>query len=161
MRLLVGLGNPDPQHRYNRHNVGFMAVDAIVQRHRLGPWLPVAKGMGVASKGTLNTEDVLLLKPLTYMNASGVVVEQVTKYLKLDLGDIPELRQGVDRYVLGNFMADERSWVEAMQNAIAANAGLIATRRDLDFSDKINLAMEAQGFDDKWRRHRIDMNHNG
>jgi peptidyl-tRNA hydrolase, PTH1 family len=208
MRLLVGLGNPDPQHRYNRHNVGFMAVDAIVERHDLGSWRSFANGLGTACKGIISNEEVLLLKPLTYMNGSGAVVQETAKFYKLGLKDIvvfhdeielppaklkmrlgggsrghnglrsitahvgndyfrvgigvgrPEQRHGVDAYVLGNFMPDERSWVETMLRAIAVNAGLIASRRDQEFPDEVNLVMEAHGFDDKWRRHRVDMNRN-
>src|SRR5437764_709969 len=88
MRLLVGLGNPDPEHKYNRHNVGFMAVDAIAERHGLGPWRPVLKSTGAASKGTLEGEDVFLLKPMTYMNASGSVVLQAANFFKVSLDDI-------------------------------------------------------------------------
>jgi peptidyl-tRNA hydrolase, PTH1 family len=203
MRLLVGLGNPDPEHRYNRHNVGFMAVNAIVERHGLAPWRSVLKGAGAASKGTLDGEDVFLLKPMTYMNASGSVVLGAASFFKVSLSDIvvlhdeielppaklktrvgggnrghnglrsisahvgndyrrvgigvgrPEVRRGVDSYVLSDFGMDEWPWVDAMIGAIATNAGLIATRRDSLFEEKINVAMDANGFDDSWRRSRV------
>ena len=69
MLLLVGLGNPGPEHANQRHNIGFMAVDEIVRRHGFGPWR--AKFQGQASEGTVGGVKVLALKPETYMNRSG------------------------------------------------------------------------------------------
>ncbi len=66
MRLFVGLGNPGPKFARNRHNVGFMAVDEIARRHGFAPWR--RRFQGETSEGTLGTERVILLKPMTYMN---------------------------------------------------------------------------------------------
>ena len=69
MLLLVGLGNPGPGHAGDRHNIGYMAVDAIVRRHGFGPYRN--KFRGQAAEGTLADERVIALKPETYMNLSG------------------------------------------------------------------------------------------
>src|SRR5579875_2883808 len=69
MRLLVGLGNPGSRYAMTRHNVGFMAIDAIAQRYRFAPCR--AKFQGAISEGAIGDVKVLALKPETYMNASG------------------------------------------------------------------------------------------
>ena len=69
MRLLVGLGNPGANYARNRHNVGFMAVDAIARRHGFPSWR--RRFQGVAAEGPLGGERVILLLPGTYMNDSG------------------------------------------------------------------------------------------
>ena len=69
MLLFVGLGNPGPKHASNRHNIGFMAVQAIARRHELSPWR--RRFQGVAVEGNIAGERVLLLLPGTYMNEFG------------------------------------------------------------------------------------------
>ncbi len=64
MRLIVGLGNPGARYERNRHNIGFMAVDAIVHRHSFPPFRPRFKGE--FAEGTIAGEKVMLLKPQTY-----------------------------------------------------------------------------------------------
>src|SRR5438874_8685844 len=86
MLLFVGLGNPGPQHVNNRHNIGFMAVQAIAKRHNLGPWR--RRFQGVAAEGTIGREKVLLLLPGTYMNESGRAVAEATHFYKLPVGDV-------------------------------------------------------------------------
>ena len=80
MLLLVGLGNPGPEHVGNRHNIGFMAVDAIAAKHRFGA--PRTRFKGLVSEGQLGGERTLILKPLTYMNLSGEAVGEAARYLK-------------------------------------------------------------------------------
>lgn len=82
MLVLVGLGNPGPDHAGNRHNVGFMAVDAIVRRHGFGPWR--ARFEGLVSEGWIGSCKALALKPLTYMNESGRSVGQSIRFYKLE-----------------------------------------------------------------------------
>lgn len=81
MRLFVGLGNPGGQYERNRHNVGFMAVDAIAAAHGFGPWR--AKFQGAVAEGRLGLEKVLLLKPGTFMNLSGDAVRAAMTFYKL------------------------------------------------------------------------------
>jgi peptidyl-tRNA hydrolase, PTH1 family len=81
MLLWVGLGNPEPRMARNRHNIGFMAVDVVAIRHRFSPWRNRFKAL--VSEGTLSGEKVLLLKPMTYMNASGEAVQPAAAFYKL------------------------------------------------------------------------------
>ncbi len=81
MLLIVGLGNPGPSHAKNRHNIGFMALDEIVRRHRFSP--PRRRFHGEARDGTIAGEKVLALKPSTYVNRSGEAVGAAVRYYKL------------------------------------------------------------------------------
>ena len=86
MLLLVGLGNPGARYVGTRHNVGFMAVQAIAKRHGIGPWR--RRFQGVACEGTLGGARVLLLLPGTFMNESGRAVAEAAHFYKLPLVDI-------------------------------------------------------------------------
>lgn len=82
MLLLVGLGNPGTRYTGNRHNVGFMAVQAIARRHNIAPWR--RKYQGVAVEGVIAGERVLLLLPGTYMNDSGRAVQEAARFYKAE-----------------------------------------------------------------------------
>jgi len=82
MLLFVGLGNPGERYVGNRHNIGFMAVQAIAKRHDIAPWR--RRFQGVAVEGTIGGEKVLLLLPGTYMNESGRAVAEAAHFYKLD-----------------------------------------------------------------------------
>src|SRR5438045_4105632 len=86
MLLFVGLGNPGAKHAGNRHNVGFMVVQAIAKAHRFAPWR--RRFQGVATEGTIGQEKVLLLLPGTYMNESGRAVAEAQHFYKIPVGDI-------------------------------------------------------------------------
>jgi PTH1 family peptidyl-tRNA hydrolase len=80
MLILAGLGNPGAQYQHNRHNIGFMAVDALARR-----WsFPAARSkfQGLASEGTIDGVKVLLLKPQTFMNDSGRSIGEAMKFYK-------------------------------------------------------------------------------
>ncbi|HEY4403872.1 MAG TPA: aminoacyl-tRNA hydrolase [Xanthobacteraceae bacterium] len=94
MLLIVGLGNPGPGYAGNRHNIGFMAVDAIAKRHRIGPFR--RRFQGVSAEGPLEGERVLLLLPGTYMNESGRAVAEAVNFYKLGLPDIVVLHDEID-----------------------------------------------------------------
>ena len=94
MLLVVGLGNPGSEHIRQRHNVGFMAADVIHLRHGFGPWRKRMKGE--TAEGTLGSEKVLLLKPLTYMNDSGRSVQEAAHFFKLTPKDIVVIHDEVD-----------------------------------------------------------------
>jgi peptidyl-tRNA hydrolase, PTH1 family len=81
MLLWVGLGNPEPGMARNRHNIGFMALDTIAIRHGFSPWRQRFKGL--VSEGNIAGEKILALKPQTYMNESGVSVQQAASFYKL------------------------------------------------------------------------------
>jgi len=86
MKLFVGLGNPGEKYSANRHNIGFLALDRIAERHGFGPWRK--KFQGLVSEGTIGTDRVLLLKPETYMNESGRSVGEAQRFLKIPLSDV-------------------------------------------------------------------------
>ena len=81
MQILVGLGNPGAQYALHRHNVGFMAIDAIAERWAIGPFKP--RFQGLAAEGRIGTARVLLLKPATFMNESGRAVGEALRFYKL------------------------------------------------------------------------------
>ena len=81
MRLWVGLGNPEPGMARQRHNVGFMAIDAVANRHGFSPWRQRFKGL--IAEGTVGGERVIALKPQTYMNGSGESVQPAAAFYKL------------------------------------------------------------------------------
>lgn len=81
MWLLVGLGNPGSKYENNRHNIGFMAVDAIAQEHGFPAFKK--KFQGLSSEGTVGGEKVIILKPQTYMNNSGQSVGEAAKFYKI------------------------------------------------------------------------------
>lgn len=81
MLLWVGLGNPEPGMARQRHNIGFMAVDAIAHRHGFSPWRQRFRGL--VAEGAVGSTRVLALKPLTYMNASGESVQAAAGFFKL------------------------------------------------------------------------------
>ncbi|WP_421994130.1 aminoacyl-tRNA hydrolase [Roseococcus sp.] len=86
MLLWVGLGNPGSEHAKQRHNIGFMALDAIARRHGFSPWR--SKFKGEVSEGSLGGQKILLLKPMTYMNASGDAVQAAAGFHKIPASDI-------------------------------------------------------------------------
>ena len=86
MKLFIGLGNPGEKYRANRHNIGFLALDRIAERHGFGPWRK--KFQGLVSEGTLGGERVMLLKPETFMNESGRAGQDAQRFLKVDVADI-------------------------------------------------------------------------
>ena len=94
MLLFVGLGNPGSRHAGNRHNIGFMAVQAIAKRHGIGPWR--RRFQGVATEGPLGGERALLLLPGTYMNESGRAVAEAAHFYKLALADIVVFHDEID-----------------------------------------------------------------
>jgi peptidyl-tRNA hydrolase, PTH1 family len=94
MRLVVGLGNPGARYAGNRHNIGFMVVDAIVRRHGLGPWR--RRFQGVTCEGPIGRERALLLLPGTFMNESGRAVAEAAHFYKLDAGDIVVFHDELD-----------------------------------------------------------------
>jgi peptidyl-tRNA hydrolase, PTH1 family len=192
MRLFVGLGNPGARYAGNRHNVGFMVVDAIARRHGFGPWR--RRFQGQAAEGVLAADRVLLLKPATFMNESGRAVAEAAHFYKVALHDIvvfhdeidlppaklrvkigggtaghnglrsitaylgndyrrvrigvghPGIKEMVQMHVLHDFDASERGWVEALCDAVAENAPLLAAGKDASFQNKVHLALAAKGF---------------
>jgi PTH1 family peptidyl-tRNA hydrolase len=94
MRLFAGLGNPGAKYANNRHNVGFMAADAIARRHSFSPWSK--KFQAEIAEGKLGGEKVLLLKPRTFMNLSGQAVGEALRFYKLDASAVTVFYDEID-----------------------------------------------------------------
>ena len=86
MLLLVGLGNPNPNNANNRHNVGFAVIDAINQKFKLSKQKPKFKGL--LTTGNIEEQKVYAIKPLTFMNSSGVCIKELIDYFKMDVKNI-------------------------------------------------------------------------
>ncbi|MGP3699366.1 aminoacyl-tRNA hydrolase [Rhodobacter sp. NSM] len=86
MKLFVGLGNPGARYAGNRHNIGYMAVEAIAGAHGFAPWR--SRFQGLTSEGRLGSEQVLLLKPETFMNLSGQSVGEAMRFYKIAPADV-------------------------------------------------------------------------
>ena len=86
MLLLVGLGNPNPNNSNNRHNVGFLVIDAINEKFKLSKQKPKFKGL--LTTGKINEQKVFAIKPLTFMNSSGVCIKELIDYFKIKSKDV-------------------------------------------------------------------------
>jgi PTH1 family peptidyl-tRNA hydrolase len=94
MQLWVGLGNPGAQYAMHRHNVGFMAVDAIAEVHNFDP--PKKRFQGWTQEGRIGTAKVLLLKPATFMNESGRSIGEAMRFFKAETGDVTVFHDELD-----------------------------------------------------------------
>lgn len=94
MLLIAGLGNPGAQYAHNRHNIGFMAVDDIQQRHNFSPWSK--KFHALISEGKINERKILLIKPQTYMNLSGQSVGEAMRFYKVPLENLIVIHDELD-----------------------------------------------------------------
>jgi peptidyl-tRNA hydrolase, PTH1 family len=188
MRLIVGLGNPGTRYAMNRHNIGFMALDAIAGRHRLAPFR--AKFDGMLAEGMIGDTRVMALKPGTYMNASGDSVGAAARFYKIEPGSIavihddidliegklrvkrgggdgghnglrsidaaigpdywrvrlgvghPGMKELVEAYVLQNFLAEEKLWLEPLIAAVAEAIPLLVADDAPGFMSKIALILK-------------------
>jgi PTH1 family peptidyl-tRNA hydrolase len=87
LRIIVGLGNPGPEHQVTRHNVGFWFVDLLARRHG-GEFRDYRKYSGETARVAIDGQDLVLLKPTTYMNRSGLSVRQISDFYKIAPDDI-------------------------------------------------------------------------
>jgi peptidyl-tRNA hydrolase, PTH1 family len=94
MRLVVGLGNPGSRYARNRHNIGFMAVDAIARRHGIPTFRSRFKGD--LAEGPIGGERRLLLKPQTFMNDSGESVAETARFYKISPSEIVVIHDEID-----------------------------------------------------------------
>ena len=82
MYIIAGLGNPTKQYENTRHNIGFMAIDALADKYDIN--MIECKHKSLIGKGMINGTKVILVKPLTYMNLSGEAIRAVSEYYKID-----------------------------------------------------------------------------
>ena len=84
--LLVGLGNPNLNNSNNRHNIGFSVIDAINEKFKLSKQKPKFKGL--LTTGKINEQKVYAIKPLTFMNNSGVCIKELIEYFKIEVKNV-------------------------------------------------------------------------
>ena len=94
MILFVGLGNPTPNSQDNRHNIGFKIIDAINQNFGLSKQKPKFKGL--LTTGNVSNKKVYAIKPLTFMNSSGICIRELIEYFKIDAEDVIVFHDDVD-----------------------------------------------------------------
>ena len=94
MKLFVGLGNPGDKYARHRHNVGYMALDRVAERHDIGPWR--RRFQAEIAEASLGGERIVLLKPATYMNESGRAVGEAQRFLKIAVSDIYVFHDEID-----------------------------------------------------------------
>ena len=94
MILFVGLGNPTPDSENNRHNIGFKIIDAINHKFSLSKQKPKFKGL--LTTGNIKEEKVYAIKPLTFMNNSGICIRELLEYFKIDAEDVIVFHDDLD-----------------------------------------------------------------
>ena len=94
MFLFVGLGNPTPNSENNRHNIGFKIIDAINSKFKLSKQKPKFKGL--LTTGNINEKKVYAIKPLTFMNNSGICIRELIEYFKIEAKNIIVFHDDLD-----------------------------------------------------------------
>ena len=120
MKLVVGLGNPGKEYENTRHNVGFMVLDSFDFSYTLEK-----KFQAFISKQKIHDEEVLFVKPITFMNLSGIAVQKIVKYYKISLEDILIIQDDLDMKILGLIRQNNKMSTEKMARALNVNAKTI------------------------------------
>lgn len=94
MKLVVGLGNPGKKYEGNRHNVGFMSIDRLADRNGIS--VNKLKFKSIIGEGRIGYEKIILMKPMTYMNNSGIAVMECANYYNIDAEDIIVICDDID-----------------------------------------------------------------
>ena len=94
MLLFVGLGNPTPNSENNRHNIGFKIIDAINKKYSLSKQKPKFKGL--LTTGEISSKKVYAIKPLTFMNNSGICIRELIEYFKIDAENVIVFHDDID-----------------------------------------------------------------
>ena len=94
MLLFVGLGNPTPDSENNRHNVGFKIIDTINKQFNLSKQKPKFKGL--LTTGSINNKKIYAIKPLTFMNNSGICIRELIEYFKIDSENVIVFHDDLD-----------------------------------------------------------------
>jgi peptidyl-tRNA hydrolase, PTH1 family len=94
MLLFVGLGNPSPDNENNRHNIGFKIIDEINKKFELSKQKPKFKGL--LTTGNIGDKKVYAIKPLTFMNNSGICIREVIEYFKINAEDVIVFHDDLD-----------------------------------------------------------------
>ena len=94
MLLFVGLGNPTPDSENNRHNIGFKMIDALNLKFGLSKQKPKFKGL--LTTGNIENKKIYAIKPLTFMNNSGICIRELIEYFKIDAEDVIVFHDDLD-----------------------------------------------------------------
>jgi len=94
MLLFVGLGNPTPDSENNRHNIGFKIIDAINKKFSLSKQKPKFKGL--LTTGNISNKKIYAIKPLTFMNNSGICIRELIEYFRIDVEDVIVFHDDLD-----------------------------------------------------------------
>ncbi len=95
MKVIVGLGNPGVRYQWNRHNVGFQVMDRLAERFSI--LISTKRFKALYGKGRINSEEVLLAKPLTYMNRSGEAVKEILNFFHTGVEELIVIHDDLDR----------------------------------------------------------------
>jgi len=125
VRLIVGLGNPGPKYRLTRHNVGFMVVDCLVQRH--GLTLDRHKFDTRYGRGKMPGSAVLVAKPMTFMNRVGPAVRNLAHFYRVDTQDITVIHDDLD-LVFGTIKIKEKGG-DGGHNGVKSLIAALGTQR--------------------------------
>ena len=127
MQVWTGLGNPGPQYAMHRHNVGFMAMDAIAEVHDFGPVKKQFQGW--TQEGRIGGQKILLLKPATFMNESGRSVGDALRFYKLGVEALTVFHDELD---IAPFRVKVKTGGEALgqgrRTGLGANLGALHAR---------------------------------
>lgn len=137
MKLICGLGNPGPKYEKTRHNVGFRVLDAYAEQEEFPPFEERGKAL-VSEKGS-GSAKVILMKPLTFMNLSGVAVQELIQFYKIDLKDLLVIYDDVD-LPLGTLRYREKGSA-GTHNGMKSIVETLAT---LDFP-RLRIGIESRG----------------
>ena len=124
MLLWAGLGNPEPGMARQRHNIGFMAIDAIARRHGFTPWRQRFRGW--TAEGTVGPERVLALKPALYMNRSGESIQPAAAFYKLPSTAITAFHDELD--LAPGKLRTKRAGGAAGHNGLRSMDGVLGTQ---------------------------------
>ncbi len=94
MKIIVGLGNPGISYRMTRHNIGFQVVDRLAKIHHIP--IRTKRFKSLYEKGWINSQQVVLAKPMTFMNRSGEAIKKVTDFFHLGMGDLVVVHDDLD-----------------------------------------------------------------
>ena len=132
MFLFVGLGNPTPNSENNRHNIGFKIIDAINRKFGLSKQKPKFKGL--LTTGSISEKKIYAIKPLTFMNNSGICIRELIEYFKIDAQNVIVFHDDLDI----DFDEDEKEELKKITNSIIESLSILLDKKLDLFSSAVN-----------------------
>ncbi len=137
IKLIIGLGNPGEKYAKTRHNIGFMAVDAITAKFNFSAGSGQAKFNAEISEGSIDGKKTILAKPQTFMNGSGASAKAIADYYKIDIADIIVIHDDLDIALGAYKIARDRT--SAGHKGVQSVIDILGTK---DFT-RIRIGIEA------------------